>query len=999
MAIKIQLRRGTAAEWTSANPTLSAGEAGFETDTGKFKIGTGATTWTSLSYATSLPADIATDISDAITAHNDETLNVHGIANTAVLETTTGALSKANTAVSTHNSSTLNVHGIANTAALETITGAQSKADAAEAAANSYTDSEISALVDSSPVLLDTLNELAAALNDDPNFATTVANSIATKATLAIDTAADWTSANTVITASTFALESDTGLFKIGNGVTAWTALPYAGTPSTEILAHYAKTTDVHGIANAADLITTSQLNGQLTGKADLDSPTFVGDVVLPGTTTIAGIVANDLISASELSTELSAKSDLNSPTFTGTVVLPTNTSIGNVAGSEIAYLDGVTSSIQTQLDDKLDSTTASTTYAPIDNANLTGIVVLPSSTSIGNVSSVEIGYVDGVTSSIQTQIDSKAASSDLSSHASDTTSVHGIADTTELETQTGAQAKADAAVTTANGYTDSEIGALTTSVVAEGTNLYYTNERAQDAIGLNVGDGLTYNDTSGAVSASVSTGLQFNLSGAIEIDANVTTTSGTQTLTNKTISTADNSITVVAADISDITASAAELNILDGITATTTELNYVDGVTSAIQSQIDAKAPLANATLTGTVVLPSTTSIGNVSATELGYVDGVTSAIQTQLDAKADLSGDTFTGDVVISSNTASSSTTTGALVITGGLGTGDSAYIGGDLIISGDFTVNGTTTTVNATDLSISDPLIYIGEGNSANSSDLGLVASFNDGTYQHAGLVRDSSDSKWKLFKGVIDEPTTTVNFTQGSLDALAVGAFEAASATIGDVSNTELQYLNGVTSAIQTQLNAKLASSTAATTYAPIANATLTGTVVLPSTTSIGNVSATELGYVDGVTSAIQSQIDAKAPLANATFTGTTTVSASGIAFTDATQTKAGVPSITTISQKTAAYTLSSLAERDTLIEINSSTGVTLSIPTDASVDYPVGTTLDILQTGTGQVTIAAVTPGTTTVNATPGLKLRTQWSSATLMKRAANTWIVYGDLMA
>jgi hypothetical protein len=51
---KIQLRRGTASEWTSANPTLSPGEIGFETDTGKFKIGTStATAWTSLGYAQS----------------------------------------------------------------------------------------------------------------------------------------------------------------------------------------------------------------------------------------------------------------------------------------------------------------------------------------------------------------------------------------------------------------------------------------------------------------------------------------------------------------------------------------------------------------------------------------------------------------------------------------------------------------------------------------------------------------------------------------------------------------------------------------------------------------------------------------------------------------------------------------------------------------------------------------------------------------------------------
>ncbi len=46
----IQIRRGTAAAWTSANPTLAAGELGFETDTGKFKIGDGSTAWTSLAY-------------------------------------------------------------------------------------------------------------------------------------------------------------------------------------------------------------------------------------------------------------------------------------------------------------------------------------------------------------------------------------------------------------------------------------------------------------------------------------------------------------------------------------------------------------------------------------------------------------------------------------------------------------------------------------------------------------------------------------------------------------------------------------------------------------------------------------------------------------------------------------------------------------------------------------------------------------------------------------
>ena len=51
MAVQIQVRRSTAAQWTSVNPTLAAGEIGFETDTGYLKIGDGSTAWTALAYA------------------------------------------------------------------------------------------------------------------------------------------------------------------------------------------------------------------------------------------------------------------------------------------------------------------------------------------------------------------------------------------------------------------------------------------------------------------------------------------------------------------------------------------------------------------------------------------------------------------------------------------------------------------------------------------------------------------------------------------------------------------------------------------------------------------------------------------------------------------------------------------------------------------------------------------------------------------------------------
>ena len=129
---------------------------------------------------------------------------------------------------------------------------------------------------------------------------------------------------------------------------------------------------------------------------------------------------------------------------------------------------------------------------------------------------------------------------------------------------------------------------------------------------------------------------------------------------------------------ITDVTASASELNILDGATLTTTELNYVDGVTSAIQTQLNGKAATSHTHVstdvtdfteaaqdavggsvgtglsyndsTGAVSVDTTAiqaRVTNVSDTEIGYLDGVTSAIQTQINDKASLSGATFTGNI----------------------------------------------------------------------------------------------------------------------------------------------------------------------------------------------------------------------------------------------------------------------------------------------------------------------------------------------------------------
>ena len=164
------------------------------------------------------------------------------------------------------------------------------------------------------------------------------------------------------------------------------------------------------------------------------------------------------------------------------------------------------------------------------------------------------------------------------------------------------------------------------------------------------------------------------------------------------------------------------------------------------------------------------------------------------------------------------------------------------------------------------------------------------------------------------------------------------------------------------------------------------------------TALSAVSATELAFLDGVTSAVQTQIDAKAASSTAaTLTGTETL-------TNKTLTAPVISSpkiSSTYTAKTAAYTFAT-GDEGQLFSMNAATSVQFNIPTDATFNFAVGTEIHVFWiTGAGQPTIGAVTPGTTTVistgatSATP--KLRVANSGATCKKLAANSWIVFGDI--
>lgn len=71
-------------------------------------------------------------------------------------------------------------------------------------------------------------------------------------------------------------------------------------------------------------------------------------------------------------------------------------------------------------------------------------------------------------------------------------------------------------------------------------------------------------------------------------------------------------------------------------------------------------------------------------------------------------------------------------------------------------------------------------------------------------------------------------------------------------------------------------------------------------------------------------------------------------------------------------------------------------ITFTVPANASVAFPVGTRIDICQLGAGQITVAITTD---TLVSTPGLKLRAQYSCATLVKLTSTSWVLTGDLSA
>jgi hypothetical protein len=339
MAVRQQQRRGTASQWTAANPILSAAEIGYETDTNKFKIGDGTNRWAALNYFVDLNTTIAgapgllnsldeiaaaigddpaffTTVSTNLSNHQADTTNIHGIANTALL-VTQDDLSTALTGATVDQSALAGV-GIdwnSTTEAFDIDSTVATKTYADNAASTA-----VSAVVGAAPAALDTLKELADALTADESTAATLATLVGTKASsaqVATDIAAEATARNTAISTAKNAAEATASAdattkadaakaFATAADTTLRTAITTdIATAKSEATA--AAATDATIKANAAQTAATTAAAADATTKANAAN-TYTDSTITTAVTNAMETTFN----------ALALKAPLDSPALTG---------------------------------------------------------------------------------------------------------------------------------------------------------------------------------------------------------------------------------------------------------------------------------------------------------------------------------------------------------------------------------------------------------------------------------------------------------------------------------------------------------------------------------------------------------------------------------------------------------------------------------------------------------------------------------------------------------
>jgi len=187
------------------------------------------------------------------------------------------------------------------------------------------------------------------------------------------------------------------------------------------------------------------------------------------------------------------------------------------------------------------------------------------------------------------------------------------------------------------------------------------------------------------------------------------------------------------------------------------TEIGYLNGVTSAIQTQFDAKAPLASPTFTGTVTVPDN-SFALGTKTTGDYVQSLVAGTGVTL---TNNSGESATPTIAIGQAVATNSNVTFADV---------SAT--GNLVVTGNLTVNGTTTTLNTETLAVEDNIVVLNSGYTGNepTANAGIEINRGGGSAANVAIRWNETTDKWQF----TNDGSTYVNLSDVTAAAIITAA---------------------------------------------------------------------------------------------------------------------------------------------------------------------------------------------------------------------------------
>lgn len=476
MATLIQIRRGTAAEWASANPTLAEGEIAFVSDENKIKIGDGATAFSSLDYleadafidSVALGTDTTGNYVETLVAGNGISVSGEGTESASATITNTGVLSLTGTA--------------------NEITVSGSTGDITLSLPTSIT--------------VDVVGDVTG--NADTASALATARNISLGGDVSGSASFDG-SADIIITAT---VADDSHNHIIGNIDGLQTALDNnassASAVASDLTDHENSTTSVHGIADTSLLATKDYADNSASAAA----------------AALVDSAPETLNTLNELAAALGDDANF-STTITDSIA--TKLSIASASATYLTQADAATtydaigsaSAVASDLTDHENATTSVHGIADTSLLATTSYVDTAESDAVSTANS----YADSLASNYDAAGSASAVASDLTDHENATTNVHGIADTSALATKTYAD---NAGVTSLTG-TASEIdvsassGAVTlslpTTINADTTGNAATASALETARSISLGG-----DVSG--SASFDGGSNISITATVADDS-----------------------------------------------------------------------------------------------------------------------------------------------------------------------------------------------------------------------------------------------------------------------------------------------------------------------------------------------------------------------------------------------------------------------------------------------------------------------------------------------